>query len=308
MTDLKKKETKKEILLESGTNELEVMEFTIADRHFGINVAKVVEIMQYIPVTPMPNSNPFVEGVFKPRDNIMTVINLAAYMGLPPSENEERDILIITNFNKVSSAFHVHSVEAIHRISWLDIQKPDSAIYGGDEGLATGIARFDGRLITIVDFEKILVDINPQSGIQLSEITRMGHRNRNTKPVMIAEDSPLLERMILEALEKSGYVNVVCCSNGKEAWEHLVEFRNSGRPITEQVACVITDIEMPQMDGHRLTKLIKEDETLSVLPVIIFSSLINEEMRIKGESLGASAQISKPEIGNLVNLIDKFIL
>ncbi len=304
MSDVKKKE----ILLESGTNELEVMEFTIANRHFGINVAKVVEIMQYNRVTPMPNSNPFVEGVFKPRDSIMTVINLSAYMGLPPSENEERDILIITKFNKVSSAFHVHTVEAIHRISWSDIEKPDAAIYGGEEGLATGIARFDNRLITIVDFEKIIVDISPQTGIQMSEITRMGHRSRNTKPILIAEDSPLLERMILEALEKSGYVNVICCSNGKEAWDTLVSLKGSGRPISDMIACVITDIEMPQMDGHRLTKLIKEDRELNVVPVIIFSSLINEDMQHKGLTVGASAQLSKPEIGNLVNTIDKFIL
>jgi len=176
---------KKEILLETGTNELEVMEFTVANRHFGINVSKVVEIMQYDKVTPMPNSNPFVEGVFKPRDVIMTVINLASYMGLPPSENEERDILIVTNFNKVTTAFHVHTVEAIQRISWTTIEKPDATIYGGEEGLATGIARYDDRLITIVDFEKILVDISPQAGIQLSEIERMGHRSRNTRPLMI---------------------------------------------------------------------------------------------------------------------------
>ena len=306
MTDFRKMK-KAEILLESGTNELEVMEFTIADRHFGINVSKVVEIMQYNQVTPMPNSNPFVEGVFKPRESIMTVINLAAYMGLAPSESEERDILIITNFNKVNTAFHVHTVEAIHRISWTSIEKPDPAIYGGEEGLATGIARLDNRLITIIDFEKILVDISPQSGIQLSEITRLGHRNSSSKPILIAEDSPLLEKMILEALEKSGYINIICCANGKEAWDYLEKFKETPRPITEQCACVITDIEMPQMDGLRLTKLIKADPVLQVIPVIMFSSLINDEMRLKCEAVGASAQISKPEIGNLVTVVDKFI-
>ncbi len=304
MTDLKKKE----ILLESGTNELEVMEFTIADRHFGINVAKVVEIMQYSKVTPMPNSNPFVEGVFKPRDKIMTVIDLASYMGLPPSENEDRDILIITNFNKISSAFHVHSVEAIHRISWKDIEKPDAAIYGGEEGLATGIARFDGKLITIVDFEKIIVDISPASGIQLSEITKMGHRNKVLKPIITVEDSPLLEKMILEALEKAGYVNVTCFSNGQEAWDMLQKAKATGKPLSEFACCVISDIEMPQIDGHRLLKLIRDDEVLNPLPVIMFSSLINDDMRKKGASLGATAQISKPEIAHLVQLIDKHIL
>lgn len=299
---------KTEILLETGTNELEVMEFTIANRHFGINVAKVEEIMKTQEITPMPNSTPFVEGVFKPRDRIMTVINLAAYLGLPPSDSDERDIFIITNFNKVSTAFHVHNVVAINRISWTDIEKPDPTIYGGEEGLATGIARYDNRLITIIDFEKILVDISPEMGIQMKDIDNLGPRTRSNKPILIAEDSPLLERMIIEALDKSGYSNVIACMNGAEAWSKLQKIKASGNPVNEQVACVITDIEMPQMDGHFLTKLIRGDEMLQHLPVIIFSSLINPEMRKKGETLGATAQLTKPEIGNLVELIDKYIL
>ncbi len=296
-----------EILLESGTNELMLMEFTIADRHFGINVSKVVEIMQYNKVTPMPNSNPYVEGIFKPRSAIMTVINLAAFMGLPPSPDEERDILIITHFNRISTAFHVHSVKAIHKISWHEIEKPDTAIYGGEEGLATGIARFDDRLITIVDFEKILVDINPQSGIQMSDIDRLGQRARTDKPLLIAEDSPMLERMLVESLNRSGYTNVEHCTNGLEAWEKLNEYKARGGKITDHVCCVVTDIEMPQMDGHHLTKLIKSDEALRVLPVIIFSSLIDEDMKHKGISLGANAQLSKPDIANLVQIIDSLV-
>jgi len=300
-------EKKQDILLESGTNELEVMEFTVGENHFGINVAKVVEIMQYNKVIPMPNSNPFVEGVFKPREQVITVINLASYMGLPPSESENRDILIITTFNKIHNAFHVHTVEAIHRISWSNIEKPDPAIYGGEEGLATGIARFDNRLITIIDFEKIIIDISPSTGIQLNEIDKLGERRRNTKPILVAEDSPLLERMILESLEKSNYANVICCNNGQEAWDKLNSFKESDRPLEEQISLIITDIEMPQMDGHRLLKLVREDKQLRHLPVLIFSSLINDDMRKKGVELGATAQISKPEIRNLVTLIDKYI-
>jgi len=299
---------KTEILLESGTNELEILEFTIADRHFGINVAKVVEIMAVKPVTPMPNANPFVEGVFKPRDSIITVINLAAYLGLPPAEDGRRDILIITTFNKVNTAFHVHNVVSIHRISWQNIEKPDPSIYGGADGLATGIARVDERLVTIIDFEKILADISPQAGIQMSDIDKLGHRERSMKPILVVEDSPMLECMILDSLKQSGYVNVACSANGKEAWDKLMEIKKSGQPIAEQVACVITDIEMPQMDGHHLIKLIRNDTALSALPIIIFSSLIDEEMYQKGEALGATAQITKPEIGRLVTLIDQCIL
>ena len=301
---------KHDILLESGTNELGIMEFTIGSQHFGINVAKVLEIIRYglYEIIPMPNANPFVEGVFKSRDEILTVINLAAYMGLPPSENEERDILIVTMFNKVKSAFHVHDVKEINRISWTAIEKPDKAIYGGEEGLATGIAHFDKRLITIVDFEKILSDINPSSGIQIGDVKSMGERPKSLKPILIAEDSPLLERQILESLEQAGYTNIIYCANGKEAWDTLSTFKNAGGPIEDHINLVISDIEMPQMDGHRLLKFIKEDEMLRGLPVILFSSLITDEMRLKGEKLGATAQLSKPEIASLVSLIDKHIL
>lgn len=301
---------KTEILLESGTNELELMEFTIAGQHFGINVAKVDEIIKYgtFPITPMPNSNPFVEGIFKPRDEIMTVINLAAYMGLPPSENEAHDILIVTTFNGIRTAFHVHDVEAIQRISWTAIEKPDSAIYGGEEGLATGIATVGSNLITIVDFEKILMDISPSVGIQVSDIDKLGYRAKSTKPILLAEDSPMLERLLLESLEKAGYVNVTCCQNGQEAWDYLTRAKNSGLPLEEQVAIVITDIEMPQMDGHRLLKQIRDDPDLRKLPVIIFSSLITDEMYIKGKKLEATGQITKPEIMNLVHLVDSNIL
>lgn len=299
-----------EILLESGTNELGIMEFTIADNTFGINVAKVTEIMKYSPVKIMPNSHPNIEGVFKPRDMIITVIDLASFMSLPPSENPERDMFIITGFNKMNVAFHVHTVEGIHRVSWANIEKPDTTIYGGQEGLATGIAKVGDKLITIIDFEKIVFDISPQSGIQLSEIKALGPRERSEKPVFVAEDSALLKRMILEALHESGYSNVTSFANGQEAWDNLEKIRErvkSGVSLESQVACLVTDIEMPKMDGHRLTKLVKEDPVLDKLPVIIFSSLIDEAMRFKGESLGANAQLSKPEIGKLVSTVDYWI-
>ena len=114
----------------------------------------------------------------------------------------------------------------------------------------------------------------------------------------------LLSKMIIESLHRAGYVNTIKTDNGQEAWNYLEEAKVSGDPIYDHINLVVTDIEMPQMDGHRLTKLIKEDPLLRRLPVILFSSLINEEMRIKGEQLGADAQITKPEIAGLVELID----
>lgn len=299
---------KPKILLESGTNEVELMEFTINGSSFGINVAKILEIMQYTEITSMPNCSPYVEGVFKPRDEVITIINLASYMGLPCSEDPSRDIFIITIFNNVYTAFHVHSVEEIHKISWEAIEKPDTTIYSGEEGLATGIARIGNKLITILDFEKILADISPDKSIKVSDIEKLGERQKSDKPILLAEDSPLLEKLLIECLDKSEYRNTTVCSNGRDAWETLLKYKKEPGPIEDKVACIVTDLEMPKMDGHRLLKFIRDDEELKHIPVIIFSSLINDEMRIKGEKLGATAQITKPEIANLVGLIDKYIL
>ena len=297
-----------DILLESGTNELEIMEFTIDEKRFGINVAKVKEIQQYTRINPMPNSNPYIEGVFRPRDIVITVINLPKYMNFPERPTTDRDILIITNFNKMVTAFHVHTIEEIHRVSWEEIEKPDAAIYGGQEGLATGIAKVDGKLITIIDFEKILAEISPASGIQISEVAVYADRPRNKIPILIAEDSALLEKLIVDSLTTAGYTNIMAMSNGKEAWEKLLELKeSSGKSLDDKICCIITDIEMPLMDGHRLTKLIKSDPVLKVLPIVIFSSLIDDEMYSKGLELGADAQISKPEIGQLVGLVDNLV-
>lgn len=300
-------EKRSEILLESGTNELQILEFKMADQLFGINVAKVSEIQVATATKPMQKSHPDVEGIFRPRDEIITVIDMAHYLSLPASENPERDIFIITRFNQQNFAFHVHSVVGIIRISWTHMQKPDQLIYGGDEGVATAIAEYNGELITILDFEKIVSEICPQTGIQTDDIEKLGHRERRSEPVLVVEDSMLLSKLIVESLHRSGYVNTIKMDNGQEAWDFLTEILKSGEDLDSHVRCVVSDIEMPQMDGHRLTKLIKDSPQLKKLPVILFSSLIDEEMRRKGEQLGADAQISKPEIAQLVTLIDRFI-
>lgn len=298
---------KQAILLESGTNELEIMEFTIAGQLFGINVAKVREIMKRSAVKAMPNAHSVIEGIFKPRDTVITVINLAKYLNLPESEDSDRDIFIITNFNNLNFAFHVHSVVGIDRISWEKMQKPDNIIYGGSEGVATGIAEYEKRLITILDFEKIVTEISPEDGIKIHDLDKLGERTRSNKPILIAEDSMLLSKMIVESLKKAGYVNIVKTDNGKEAYDFLQEAKSAGDPLKEHVVCVITDIEMPQMDGYHLTKLIKNDPMLQHLPVVLFSSIINEEVKNKGIQVGADAQISKPQIANLVAVLDELI-
>lgn len=292
------------ILLENGTNELEVLEFTLAGNHYGINVAKIREILTYQPVTPIPNAHPSVEGIFMPRDTMITVINLRSCLGLPDMDKD--GLFIITNFNKLNIAFHVDEVCGIHRLSWADIIKPDSTINIEGSGVSTGVIKMQDRLIVILDFEKIVTDISPETGLQMSDMDKIGERDRSGSPIVIAEDSPLLSKLITDCLRKAGYTNLVICANGQEAWDALIEFKDAGT-LDDKVHLVITDIEMPLMDGHRLTKLIKTDDFIKHIPVVIFSSLVNEEMRRKGEALGADAQLTKPEIGKLVDAIDKLL-
>ncbi|MFU0826851.1 MAG: Stage 0 sporulation A-like protein [Lachnoclostridium sp.] len=291
------------VLLESGTNELEILEFKIGNNSYGINVAKIREILPYHAPTPIPNTHPGIEGIFMPRDTIITVINLATCLNCPDREIHPTDMTIVTSFNKINVAFHVHGVVGIHRISWEDIHKPDETIHA----IATGIVKIDERLIVMLDFEKIITDINPETGLKLSNIDHFGPRSRNEAPILVVEDSPLLSKLITECLVKAGYTNLISTENGLEAWQKLTRYKED-QDVDKKVKCIITDIEMPQMDGHHLTKLIKTDPVLKNLPVIIFSSLINEEMKRKGESVGADAQVSKPEIGSLVEIVDQYAL
>ena len=292
------------ILLESGTNELEILEFALENHHYGSNVAKIREILQYQEVTPVPNTHPSVEGVFMPRDTMITVISLKKCLNL--GEQEKNGLFIITNFNKLDIAFHVDEVIGIHRVSWEDIIKPDSTLNGQDGSVSTGVVKMNDKLVVILDFESIVSSISPEVGLRTNDIDSLAERKRSDSPVLIAEDSPLLSKLITDCLKKAGYENLIVTANGQEAWDKLCEFKEEG-DVHDKVHCIITDIEMPQMDGHRLTKLVKSDDKLKDIPLIIFSSLVNEEMKRKGEQLGADAQLTKPEIGMLVEAIDHLI-
>ena len=281
-----------------------ILEFTLGDNCYGINVAKIREITKYVPVTPIPNSHPSIEGVFMPRDVMITAIDLKNCLGR--GQSEPKGLFIITNFNKLDIAFHVDNVLGIHTVSWSEIIKPEVTISAAEEGVAIGIVKKEDRLVIILDFEKIVTDINPETGLKISDINELGERNRSMVPILVAEDSSLLNKLIVDCLKKAGYENVTHVENGKQAYDIIKHYKEQGT-LHDNVQLVISDIEMPEMDGHRLTKLIKSDEATVKIPVVLFSSLVNEEMRRKGEALGADAQLSKPEIGNLVKIIDQLI-
>ncbi|GAE35755.1 chemotaxis protein [Halalkalibacter akibai] len=300
--------TKSNILLESGTNELEIIMFTVHNSTFGINVLKVREIINPLPITPTPNGHENVEGIIRLRQEVIPVVNLAKVLNLPESEQPEQDKFIISELNKTKVAFHVHSVSRIHRISWEQIEKPSELSQGGISQ-TIGIVKMDDMMALLLDFEKVVVDINPEAGLSVDKIKALGPRKRSTKRILIAEDSAILRKLLYDTLSEAGYENLQFFENGRSAWEHLQLLAEEGSDeVRKRVDIIITDIEMPQMDGHHLTVKIKGNKDLAHLPVVIFSSLITNDLFHKGEKVGADAQVSKPEIVKLVETIDKYVL
>lgn len=292
------------ILLENGTNELEILEFIVDGNSYGINVAKIKEIIRYLDPTPIPNAHPSVEGVFMPRDTMITAIDLKNC--LQRGQSKSGGLFIVTNFNNLDIAFHVEAVMGIHRLSWKDINKPSAVTSSYDSGVSSGVVKVNNKLIVILDFEKIVTDISPETGLKVSEIEALGVRERSDVPILIAEDSPLLNKLIVDSLKLAGYERIIHTQNGQEAYNMIMSFCDKN-VLDENVKCIITDIEMPEMDGHRLTYLLKNDDRTKNIPIVIFSSLVNDEMKKKGEALGANAQLSKPEIANLVQIIDGLV-
>jgi len=296
-----------DILLESGTNELEVVMFEIGTGLFGINVLKVREIINAVDVTPIPNSHPHVEGIIRLRDEVLSVVNLAEVLSIPPSEHPENDKFIISELNQMKIAFRVHHVTRIHRISWEQIEKP-SKLSAGERAYAIGIIKLEDEMSILLDFEKVVVEIDPKSGVNVESVKELGPRERSEKNIIIAEDSAILRQLLIDTLSEAGYVNLRIFENGKEAWEFLEKLsEDDSVNLEDKVDLIITDIEMPQMDGHHLTDRIKKDLRLKDIPVVIFSSLITDDLYHKGESVGADAQVSKPEIVTLIAQIDQLI-
>ncbi|HAB7323428.1 TPA_asm: response regulator [Listeria monocytogenes] len=298
----------KGILLQSGTNELEIVTFTVGENLFCINVLKVKEIIHPLEVTPVPDSNPAIEGVSQVRGEIMPVVNLARVMKLPEIELENTKF-IITELNQMKIVFRVDEVHRIQRISWEQIEEPEKLSIGLEE-LAVGIVKLDGNLVLLLDYEKIIYEISGNADFAVTGEDRIARKvNREEKTIFIAEDSQMLRQLLEDTLHEAGYTNLQFFANGREAQEHIFKLLKEQKEQTfENVNLLITDIEMPQMDGHHLTKVIKEDEIGRELPVVIFSSLITEDLEHKGAGVGADAQVSKPNIHQLINILDELVL
>lgn len=296
-----------DILLESGTNEIEVIMFDIGPNMFGINVLKVREIVNAFAVTTVPSSNPNVEGMIRIREEVMPIINLAQVLGLPNSEDPEKDKFIVCEFNKQKVVFRVHNVSRIYRITWDQIEKP-SELSSGDNAYAIGLIKLEHAMPILLDFEKIVIEISPKAGLDLESLNMLGDRDVSEKKIVLVEDSTVLRGALKQALVKVGYHDLIFFEDGQSAWNYLEGIANdTGTRVEDHVHLLVTDIEMPQMDGHHLTIKVRENERLSHLPVIIYSSLISPELRHKGENVGANAQVNKKDLLTLIEKIDELI-
>ena len=303
--------TQTNILLESGTNELEIVEFYLEEEaespgepsykgYYGVNVAKVLEIIRMPKITGIPEVNHrSVLGAFNQRSHVIPIVDLAIWLGKQRVEKEPPKV-IVTEFNNVTTAFMVTGVTRIHRISWEEVEPPNKYVASVSANSITGVVKLENRIVFILDLEMIVEDLNPALGLRLDEAIDWSADRRYR--ALVADDSGLIRAMLKDLLQKANF-DVEVFTNGRDAWEQLLALKaqaeREGRAIHDYVQVMVSDIEMPQMDGHNLTKRIKDDPVLSALPVILFSSIITDKLRHKGESVGADDQISKPEVTHL---------
>ena len=307
------------ILLESCTNELEIVEFFIdhADgyrAHYGVNVAKVVEIIRRQQITSMPEMrHPAICGAFQHRnDHVIPLIDLGKFLEIGPIESADAKT-IVTEFNHIFTAFLVSGVNRIHRLSWTDVEAPGNLIQNASKSSVVGVVRLENRVVFLLDREAIVAELEPSMAVSFEGTIRATAQGERVYNILHADDSHSIRALVFDLFKKEGRFNVKQVDNGQKAWDCLCELRRrceeEGKTIVDFLQGVITDIEMPFMDGLNLCKRIKEDPILRELPVAVFSSMINEPLAKKCVSVGADAQFAKPDLrilsDRMLELIEK---
>jgi two-component system chemotaxis response regulator CheV len=293
------------ILTEVGTNEWQVVVFLLGEQSFAINVDKTREILRWTGVRSVPKSNQAMLGIATIRGEVIPLIDLRRYLGIESETPLEESKVVVAEFNKMKLGFVVDAVERIYRINSDELDSTLTGTFLGENALY--VIKREGRNILLLDYERIVQTVNPKleeqfhvaKGIIKEVSARLGDPNQYR--ILVAEDSPLIRRLLQDALAEGGFNNVEMVGHGKAAWDRLQE-------DDSLFSLLITDIEMPKMDGLTLTRKVKESETLGGLPVIVFSSIMAEDIRRKAQSIGADAQITKPEIERLVHSVTELIL
>ena len=306
------------ILLESGTNELEIIEMFLLEpgaggepepQYFGVNVAKVLEIIEapaQLEPSPSATHKSFL-GVIPLRDMVLPVVDLSIWLDVPrvPTRHET---VIVTEFNGVKSGFLVSGVTMIHRVGWADVEPPSRMLANLPGNCITGTVRLGDHFALLLDLERALVEL----GAVNVELPDHAGENDPVRPlnIMLVDDSTSVRFLLKRNFETAGF-EVQALGNGEEAWNQLLELKAEAarqkKSITAMLDAVISDVEMPRMDGYTLTRNIKADAELSRLPVVLFSSLISPSQLHKGQSVGADVQVTKPEFGGLTVQVRKLI-
>ncbi|MEM1330427.1 MAG: chemotaxis protein [Planctomycetota bacterium] len=295
-----------DILLDAGTNELEVLVFQLDGGFFGVNVAKVREVVRWVEPTQSPLRHTSVLGVINLRGNVLPLVDLRTHLelgGEMPEVGERR--IIVTEFNGARCGFVVDGVEQIHRVSWQSVEPaPDLESLGNSQrnaaGSCTGVVKLGERMILMLDFESVSDEIAQQDKLHVDEVENELGIQRAGKRVVLAEDSPFMREQIRRVFSGSGYDGVEIHSDGQAAWDAIQQGQ------TPDV--IVSDIEMPRLDGLALTKNIRQHDRVKDVPVILFSSLISRDNEKKGEQVGATLQVRKPEMAELVRLVDRAIV
>jgi two-component system chemotaxis response regulator CheV len=298
---------KTEILLETGTNELEILEFHIDEAtpagpvacHFGVNVAKVMQVIESPRlVRPESAPHPCMLGVIPLRDHILPVLDLAVWLGMDKAAHDQ-EVVIVTEFSQSVTGFLVSGVTEIHRVGWPEVIPPSRALGRVDSSSIIGLVEREGRFIQLLDLEHVLADLDPTASEQAWKTTV---RAESAYTALVADDSATIRAMLRNNLEAANF-RVQMTTNGAEALERLTAIKaealEKGLPVGQILDVLISDIEMPLMDGFSLAKAVKSDPQLSALPVILYSSIITDELRHKGESVGADAQVAKPDLDQM---------
>ena len=285
----------------AGTNKLEILLFSLGtdDRtgrreSFGINVFKVREVMRTPPVTAAPDMQPGVEGMVSLRGQLVPVVDLSRYCGIDP--DGKREIMIVTEYNGHTQGFLVESVDTILRLDWAQMRIPPDMMTSRLGGLVTAVTELeDGRLIMMLDVEKVLAETTKYDDDYLfKDISPIGR----DFTVLYADDSSVARKQIektLRALDVRGIATV----NGRAAWDELEKIARhaemTGRKVWEILHLILTDVEMPEMDGYILTKKIKSDQRFDGVPVLMHSSLSSISNQTLGKSVGVDGYVPKFE-------------
>ncbi|WP_434355196.1 chemotaxis protein [Parasalinivibrio latis] len=316
------------ILLESGTNELEIIEFHLFKQlpdgsaktcYYGINVSKVREVILTPETTDYPNAQPHVIGVFSQREHLVPLVDLASWLGVPKVSGESGSMAIITDFNKMMNGFLIDSVRRIHRVSWEDVESPSEFLEGGETDCVVAVVRRDGNLLMILDFERIIADINPETSMEKYDVNKdrnvslddLSVKKRHGKTILVVDDSSFIRKLIEDTLASAGY-NIITAKDGAEALSKMEEIarltKEEGVSVEEMIDGVVTDVEMPKMDGMHLLKRLRDMECYHSLPIVMFSSIMSDDNRRKALELGANDTITKPEIGRMVAMMDEHVM